>query len=48
MHPDLGNVVGSTIDQTMTFKMQAQGQNVSSKLNQHINTQLVKVSDAGK
>jgi hypothetical protein len=46
--PDLGNVVDCTIDQTMTFKIQAQGQNISSKLIQHINTQLVKVSDAGK
>lgn len=46
--PDLGMMVDNVIDQVMTMKMQIQGQNVSSKLNQRIKVALVKVADAGK
>lgn len=46
--PGLGNVVDNVVDQTMNFKMQIQGQDVTSKLSQRVKMQLVKLSDAGK
>jgi hypothetical protein len=46
--PELGMAIGSLIDQTMTMKMNVQGQSMSTSIQQKINTTLLQVADAGK
>jgi Family of unknown function (DUF6263) len=46
--PDLGMVVESTADQTMTMKITAQGQTMTSRAKQTINFKVLDVADAAK